>query len=152
MTPTLVIVRAVEQTIRALGLFDRVEIVQPIDLDEALDSLRDPAPRICFVVPAADDIDHTTLPDLNIPMRAEVKSGVELLISHHDAAYSTAGSTDILPLKDHVLLALMWADLGITGLLALPEHAEPLRIEWADAPAIHAWKLRLQVRSLITPR
>lgn len=149
MIPTTLILDALERTVSNTGLFDRVSRHHGADLVEALDALRDPAAKICFLVPGADAWEHTLLDDSHAPIRAILTCEVQLLISAHDASYAPSGTIEALPLKDHLQSLLCWENLGIPGLLTLPATCEPLRIEWDDAPARTAWQLTLTIRQLV---
>lgn len=151
MIPTAHILTAMESHLIALGLFDRVGRHTAADLAEALEILRDPAAKVCFVVGGSDTIEHRLMEDYNAPMRAEIRSEVQLLISAQDATYSGSGTSEVLPLKDHLTALLMWDNLGVPGLICLPRTCEPLRIEWDDAPAATAWQLTCEIRQRINP-
>lgn len=151
MIPTTRILNALETHITNLGLFDRVARHHAADLAAALEALRDPAAKLCFIVPGTDTIEHKLMDDFNAPLRAEIRCEAQLLVSAQDAAYGPSGTGDVLPLKDHLISLLMWDNLGIPGLLALPQSCEPLRIEWDDAPARTAWQLTILLRHTIHP-
>lgn len=151
MIPTAHILAALETYITALGLFDRVSRHTAADLAEALELLRDPAAKVCILVAGPDTLEHRLMDDYNAPLRAEMRSEVQLLISAHDATYSGSGTAEVLPLKDHLLSLLMWETCGLPGLLCLPRSCEPLRIEWDDAPAAAAWQLTLDLRQTLNP-
>lgn len=151
MLPTAHILTALETYLSGLGLFDRVSRHHAADLADALELLRDPAAKVCFLVAGADTIEHKMLDDYNAPLRAEIRSEVQLLISAQDATYSGSGTAEVLPLKDHLLALLMWETCGLPGLICLPQKCEPLRIEWDDAPAATAWQLTLDCRQLLNP-
>jgi len=150
MIPTAEILDALQSTIDATGLFDRVTRHSSADLPEALEALRDPAPKLCFIIPGTDTWDHVLLEDRNIPQSATLKSEVTLLITAHDATHTRSGSDTAYPLKDHLQAALCWDNLSIPNLLTLPQTCEPMRIEWDDAPARTAWQLTLEIRQTLT--
>jgi hypothetical protein len=151
MLPTAHILDALENYLTGLGLFDRISRHHAADLAEALEILRDPATKVCFLVAGQDTIEHQLLDDYNAPLRAEIRSEVSLLISAQDATYTGSGTAEVLPLKDHILSLLMWDNCNLPGLLCLPRSCEPLRIEWDDAPAATAWQLTLDMRQTLNP-
>lgn len=150
MIPTATILEALKAYVTSLGLFDRVEAHDAADLSDAIESLRDPAAKVCFLIPGRDSLEHQIMEE-NIPMHSELRSQVQVLISSQDASYTHGGEETTLPLKDHLLALLMWEDLGQPGLLTLPTSCEPLRVEWDDAPARSAWQLDLECRQTLTP-
>ena len=149
MIPTETILAALEAYLTATGLFDRVSRHHAADLPAALEALRDPSRKLCFIVPAADTWEHALLDPGNMPLRSELRCAVQLLITSQSVAYATTGDPATLPLKDHLLAALLWDNLSHPGLLTLPQTCEPLRIEWDDAPARTAWQLTIEIRQTI---
>jgi hypothetical protein len=151
MIPTSYILDALQRHVTALGLFDRVAQHQGSDLAEALEALRDPSAKLCFLVPGTDTWTHEIMPEYNAPLRSELRCEVALLISSQSVSYAASGDPAVLPLKDHLGALLIWENLGHPDLLVLPQTCEPLRIEWDDAPARTAWQLTLEIRQRINP-
>jgi hypothetical protein len=135
------------------GLVKRIMLFNVADVGKGLEALRDTPHSLAIVVPSRDSLRHEmAAEDFNIPARAELRSEVEMLITSHDPRHGMDGATDCVALKDSLLDALLWLDLGIPGLLCLPLESEPMVIEdEAKNRGREAWKITLEFRQQLTP-
>lgn len=134
------------------AIFETVIQHHEDNIDTALETLRVPHSRLAIVIPGPTTIRHQLLDgDDNTPLRAELTTEANLLFTERDLAHGTGGAPAILPLKDILLARLMWDNLGIAGLLTLPDIAEPIQIAYEDGHRLDAWRMRIEIRTTILP-
>lgn len=150
MIPAATIHAALEGTLRASGLLDRVERCAQDDLSAALADIRDSSETIAILIPMGEEITHQTLPDDNTPLRAEIRSKLALLVTGGNLSRTSQGGED-LPVKDALLALLMWEDLGIPSLITFPTATEPLRVEFDGGSSRDAFRIDLEFRRIIIP-
>lgn len=149
MIPTATIRAALLRQLEASGLFKKVIAFSTADISEALENLRSHPDSLAVIVPSSDDWSHDLTEDDNTPLRAEVRNKFEILVSSRELSARTDGALDCVTLKDQTAAALLWAALGIPGLLCLPLSAEPMLIEFDERRGREAWKITLEIRQQI---
>lgn len=120
-------------------LFSRVALFGTAQLTAAMRGVFASEARICYIVPAGDDYEHT--PDTVRQLLASTRATrVVLLIADRACASdSTAAlvgpgsTTGVLPLKDRVVAELIAC--AAKGQVYIPENGVPIVISDADKPA-----------------
>lgn len=153
MISTTQIRDALAAKLKAANLFEKVMCHSDSNLGEALKHLRDNPSSIAVVVPGADKFDHKFDPDDegSAPVRAEWLCSFDILFSGRQLDKRETGDPKTLETKDDALNLLFWDDLGVEGLLVLPQTCEPLAIEFENGAGREAWKLTADLRQLIQP-
>lgn len=152
MITTAAIRAALEETIRASGIFEQVSTTAQADLSDVLDTLRRHQVSLAIIAPGEDEWIHQTLPDSNMPLHAEVRNRFEILVTARDLEMGQAGVASAVDLKDQLCEALLWQTLGLPELLILPLTAEPMILE-ADGHrrGREAWRVTIETRQALLP-
>lgn len=146
MIPTSDIRTALHGAIEATGVFEEVRVFAEADLGNALDNIRHHQASLCIVAPGEDEWTHDLLAD-NTPVHAEVRNRFELLVTARELDAREEGVLACVDLKDQLCEALLWSNLGIPVLVALPQSAELLILTDDDQRrGREAWRITLEVR------
>lgn len=152
MITTRQIRSALTAALVATGEVEAVMALPVADLSAALEHLRDSPESLAVIVPSQDSWSHQMADeDGNLPAHAEQRNEFEILVTARDLARGQDGAAEAVDLKDALTAALLWADLGIPGLLCLPLTAEPMVIEITERRGREAWKITLETRTQLTP-
>lgn len=145
---------ALKAKLVASGLVRDVAIHDVADFDSALESLRAATSSLAVIVSTGEEVTHQLVSGLNFPMSAEIAGMYSVFVSARatNRKPEDAAATG-LAVKDQILALLMWDDLGVAGLLVLPQSVDPVRIEIEGAPASGrtAWKLDILCRQQLSP-
>lgn len=153
MISTTQIRDALAAKLTAAKLFEKVMCHSDSNLGAALEHLRDNPSSIAVIVPGADRFDHKFDPDDEgtAPVRAEWFCAFDIVFSGRRLDKNETGDPKTLEAKDAALNLLFWDDLGVNGLIVLPQVCEPLAIEFENGSGREAWKLTADLRQLIQP-
>lgn len=148
MIPTKQIRSALEATLTASGLFEKVIVHSEVDLAAALTHIRDYPESLAVIVPGEDTLLHTLTEGINQPEFTEIRNQFELLITARALDGREDGVPDCVDLKDAATELLIWDNLSVPGLICLPLIASPLIVEIDENSGREAWKITLECRYL----
>ncbi len=152
MIPTLAIRDALIEKLKSYAPLETVIAHSDTDLGAALEHLRAAPNSLAVVVPGEDLFEHEFIPGTNIPQRTEIKNLFEVLISDRELSMRQDGAPGSLTFKDSVVALLLWDTLGVTGLICMPIHCEPMIVTFDEknTKGREAWKITLEMRHTIT--
>lgn len=152
MIRTKAIREALIESLKQSGLFESVTAFNVIDLSQALQTLRDSPDSMAMVVPARTTYDHEVIAEMDesMPIRCESRAEFEILLTLRDLSHGDGGALECVDIMDDLSESLIWSNLGVPGLLCLPQNTEPFVIEIDDRRGREAWKLQVEIVQQIT--